>query len=94
MADPCLRIQDLTHSWTAQSALFRGFSASLKTGEITALVGLSGCGKSTLLKIAAGLLKPHKGIIEGHYSRSAMVFQSPSLLPGVPRLRTRYFPLN
>lgn len=94
MADPCLRIQELTHSWTAQSALFRGFSASLKTGEITALVGLSGCGKSTLLKIAAGLLKPQKGTIEGHYSRSAMVFQSPSLLPWRSAVENAALPLE
>ena len=94
MADSCLRILNLSHGWGQGASLFRGLNAELRTGEITALVGLSGCGKSTLLKIAAGLLKPQDGSIEGQYNRSAMVFQSPSLLPWRSALQNAVLPLE
>ena len=48
---------------------------------MTALLGRSGCGKTTLLKIAAGLIMPDAGTIEGRPERTAIVFQAPKLLP-------------
>ena len=94
MAESCLRIQGLSHGWTDSQLLFRDFDAELEAGQITALVGLSGCGKSTLLKLAAGLLTPQSGSVEGQYKRSAMVFQSPSLLPWRTATRNAALPLE
>lgn len=94
MADPCLRIRELSHNWESQHSLFREFSADLQAGKITALVGLSGCGKSTLLKLAAGLLPTQAGSVEGNYTKSAMVFQSPSLLPWRSAAQNTALPLE
>jgi NitT/TauT family transport system ATP-binding protein len=55
--------------------------------EFVSVVGQSGCGKSTLLKVLAGLL-PYTGSVElngkplrGPTPETAVVFQSPVLLP-------------
>jgi NitT/TauT family transport system ATP-binding protein len=57
-------------------------------GEFVSVVGQSGCGKSTLLKVLAGLLPYTAGSVElngmvlrGPTSETAVVFQSPVLLP-------------
>ncbi len=50
-------------------------------GESVALVGPSGCGKTTLLNLAATLLTPWEGQITSSFSRPAMMFQQPRLLP-------------
>ena len=48
---------------------------------IFALMGPSGCGKTTLLRLLAGLDHPDAGRIEGSYSKIAMAFQEPRLIP-------------
>jgi NitT/TauT family transport system ATP-binding protein len=57
-------------------------------GEFVSVVGQSGCGKSTLLKVLAGLLPFSAGSVElngmplrGPSNETAVVFQSPVLLP-------------
>jgi NitT/TauT family transport system ATP-binding protein len=57
-------------------------------GEFVSVVGQSGCGKSTLLKVLAGLLPYTAGSVvlngrplRGPSPESAIVFQSPVLLP-------------
>ena len=42
-------------------------SLSLKSGEITVLIGPNGCGKSTLVRTAAGIIRPESGqvLIDG-----------------------------
>ena len=57
-------------------------------GEFVSVVGQSGCGKSTLLKVLAGLLPYTAGSVElsgkplrGPTPETAVVFQSPVLLP-------------
>ena len=46
----------------------KDINLSLKTGEITALVGLSGAGKSSILDLLLGLYEPNRGdiIIDGN----------------------------
>ncbi len=44
--------------------LARGMDLDMRSGELTALIGLNGCGKSTLLRTLAGLIPPLDGTIE------------------------------
>jgi len=51
-------------------------------GEILALVGASGAGKSTALRLLAGLEHPASGHVDKPAgTRTAFVFQSPTLMP-------------
>lgn len=68
-----------------------GISFSLRAGEFVAVVGPSGCGKSTLLRSIAGLIHPSRGRLtvagldpvqaRREATRTAFVFQDPTLLP-------------
>jgi len=62
-------------------AILEQIDLEVGQGEIVALVGPSGCGKSTLAHIAAGLTEPREGRVTRSYTRHAMVFQDPALLP-------------
>jgi ABC-type nitrate/sulfonate/bicarbonate transport system ATPase subunit len=79
MGDCALEMHEITAGYGSKP-LFSGFSAELKTGKITSLVGLSGCGKSTLLRIAAGLQSPKRGNVVAHTQNHSMVFQQDALL--------------
>jgi NitT/TauT family transport system ATP-binding protein len=64
------------------------FDLSVADGAFVALVGPSGCGKSTALRLVARLTDATKGQVRvagaDHlrgFSRVAMVFQAPNLLP-------------
>lgn len=84
-----IRIQDLTHRYTARSPLtFQKVDVEADPGEALVIIGRSGCGKSTLLHILAGLLSPTSGsvkldndVVEGPSSRWVMMFQAPHLFP-------------
>lgn len=71
------------HPW-----LFRGVSACMTAGDVTAVVGPSGSGKSTMLALIAGWLCPNEGTLsishalEVSHARVNWVFQNPH---GVPR---------
>jgi NitT/TauT family transport system ATP-binding protein len=74
---------------------------SVKPGEFVAIVGASGCGKSTLLRMVAGLVKPDIGhltldgkVVTEATEGTAMVFQSPTLLPWMNVERNVGFPLS
>ena len=55
---------------------------SVASGEILALVGASGAGKSTALRLLAGLERPASGRVgKPADSRTAFVFQNPTLMP-------------
>jgi len=63
-----------------------GLDIDIAKGSVHAFVGPNGCGKSTLLRIIAGLETPVAGSIEflganDQENRTALVFQSPRLLP-------------
>jgi len=63
-----------------------GLSATIQEQSVHAVVGPSGCGKSTLLRLIAGLEAPSDGRVDfigerRHENRTAMVFQTPRLVP-------------
>lgn len=68
--------------------VLEGIRLVVHEGQFLTLVGPSGCGKSTLLRVMAGLLPPDRGsvrwkegLLEKRFSRMAMNFQKPVLLP-------------
>lgn len=77
-----ISFQNISYSYQAGSPVFENFSASIRTGTITALTAPSGKGKTTLLHLTAGLLKPQSGHISfsPSPSRISMVFQENRLI--------------
>ena len=71
-------------------------SLVLEAGTITALVGPSGCGKSTALRLLAGLETPGRGRVERSAGpgRTAVVFQSPVLMPWATARANAALPLR
>lgn len=60
----CLRLDDVSFTYGhPEEMVLRGFSATFRKGDITALVGRSGCGKSTILQLLNRLLTPTEGVI-------------------------------
>ena len=86
--------EELSRVYGAVRAV-HGFSLSIRTGEIVALLGPSGCGKTTVLRLLAGFERPDAGRIAlgervvagpGVYipperRRIGMVFQHYALFP-------------
>jgi zinc/manganese transport system ATP-binding protein len=62
MADPAIRIQDLTVTHGRRPAVHH-LSGEVASGSLTAIVGPNGAGKTTLLRAIAGLHAPEEGRI-------------------------------
>ncbi|MBC7285547.1 ABC transporter ATP-binding protein [Hoeflea sp.] len=60
-----LQVVDLEIDYGKVPAV-RGVSFSLRSGEITTIIGSNGAGKSTIMKAIAGLLTPTSGEIQFH----------------------------
>lgn len=83
-----VEMQDVSFAYGGHSAtpVLSRFDLTLHSGAVHALVGPSGCGKSTVLRLLAGLEKPGGGTIEfrgerRRPNRTALVFQTPRLIP-------------
>ncbi len=67
MAEPILKIQNLSHSFKLTKKLsikaVNNVSFNINEGEIFGLVGESGSGKSTLARCVMNIYKPHEGKI-------------------------------
>ncbi len=73
MADPLLRVRDLTMTFQRRSGLFgrsaqqiqalNQVSFTIEAGETLGIVGESGCGKSTLARCLLRLLRPTGGSV-------------------------------
>lgn len=58
-----IKLEGVGFSYPDGSKLFEGFSAEIRAGAITGIVGQSGRGKTTLIDLIAGLQKPAAGRI-------------------------------
>lgn len=88
-----LHLNGIGHAYLGRTVLDH-IDIDVGPREIVALVGPSGCGKSTLVHIAAGLVDPLRGRIERRYSRHAMVFQEPRLMPWATAFENIAYPLR
>lgn len=86
-----LEFEQVSHTYHSQSAAVQALAdidLSIKQGDFFCLLGPSGCGKSTLLNMAAGFLKPEKGMarscgktVEAPGRERAVVFQGAGIFP-------------
>lgn len=88
-----LRLASVGHAYFGRTVLDR-IDLAVEKSEVVALVGPSGCGKSTLVHIAAGVVEPLRGTVGHGYSRHAMVFQEPRLLPWATARDNIAYPLR
>jgi branched-chain amino acid transport system ATP-binding protein len=65
LADPILRVQNLSVSYGPVAAL-RDVSLEVEPGQIVAVLGANGAGKTTLLRTISGLLRPRAGSLHLH----------------------------
>lgn len=75
-----LKLTNICHSYDGQAVL-ENVNLTILPGQRIALMGPSGVGKTTLLRIAMGTLKPSLGTVENTFSKTAVLFQEPRLLP-------------
>jgi ABC-type branched-subunit amino acid transport system ATPase component len=66
MAEPVLRVQELTAGYTPEVDILTGVEIDVHEHEIVTIVGPNGAGKSTLMKSVFGLVPPREGSITLH----------------------------
>ena len=92
LASPLIQARQLSKVYASRDSApvhaLNELTFDVKEGEFLSIVGRSGCGKSTLLRIIAGLETYSSGSlaiqgckVEGPSKGTAIVFQSPVLLP-------------
>lgn len=96
MSEIALRLQDVHVAYSnSQHPVLKGFSMSVRKGELACLLGASGCGKTTVLRAVAGFERLQSGEIYVSQKRVAgpevhlppekrhvgMVFQEYALFP-------------
>ncbi len=82
MADPLLRLVDISKSYPGVRALSH-VGLTVNRGEVLALIGENGAGKSTLMKILGGVVKPDQGTIEIDGAPHSSLTVSESLSSGI-----------
>ena len=75
-----IELLDVTRRFGAHTVIER-LSHTFPERGIVALMGPSGSGKTTLLRLFAGLDRPNGGEVHTAYSRVAVAFQEPRLIP-------------
>jgi NitT/TauT family transport system ATP-binding protein len=93
---PLAALTDVEVDYPARGRALGPFSLTLEAGEIVALIGPSGCGKSTAMRLLAGLEAPTRGQVVRAAGRgeTAVVFQSPTLMPWASALDNAALPLE
>jgi iron complex transport system ATP-binding protein len=86
MSDVAIQFQDLSHAYTPNHWVFRGYEASVDRGSVFSLLGPNGCGKTTLLNILLGALRPSAG--------SVQVYGSTAFVPQLFRVSFDYTVLD
>ena len=99
----CRDVGQTYGSERARVVALRDLTCQLRPGARIAMTGPSGSGKSSLLHLMAGLERPTSGTLSWpglgghpleHPGRVGMVFQGPSLLPGLNAVENVGFPLS
>ena len=75
-----LNLHNISHRF-GEHLVLQNVDLSVNPKQRIALMGPSGSGKTTLLRVATGLLAPTEGTVENTFSKTAVVFQEPRLLP-------------
>lgn len=81
---PNFRIRELSKTFDIAGTplhVLTDLDLSGSTEEMTVILGRSGCGKTTLLRILCGLEDADRGTFDFPQDSTAVVFQSPNLMP-------------
>ena len=64
-----------------ETPVLKEFTLSLPQKGVVVLFGPSGCGKTTLIRLLAGLVEAQEGIVNRPFTKPAVLFQEPRLMP-------------
>ncbi|MEM4718030.1 MAG: ATP-binding cassette domain-containing protein [Desulfurococcaceae archaeon] len=81
-----VRFRNVWFRYPGGDYVIKGFTDSFRRGLLTCIKGPNGSGKSTLLKIAAGALKPSRGIVE-RFGSTIYIPENPLLFFTMPTPR-------